>query len=69
MTTFSIEEAQKNLPELIRRLQSGDEVVITENDQPVARLVAAPSEPLRQPRQPGMLKGSAVHGSRLRRAS
>jgi antitoxin (DNA-binding transcriptional repressor) of toxin-antitoxin stability system len=61
MTTFSIEEAQKKLPELIHHLHSGGEVVITENDQPVARLVPAPSESLQQPRQPGMLKGSVLY--------
>jgi antitoxin (DNA-binding transcriptional repressor) of toxin-antitoxin stability system len=61
MTTISIEEAQAKLPDLIHRLHSGDEVVITENDQPVARLVLAPSESLRQPRQPGMLKGSVLY--------
>jgi prevent-host-death family protein len=61
LTTFSIEEAQEKLPDLIHRLHAGDEVVITENNQPVARLVAAPSESLHQPRQPGMLKGSVLY--------
>jgi prevent-host-death family protein len=61
MTTFSIEEAQAKLPDLIHGLHSGDEVVITENNQPVARLVPAPSESLHQPRQPGMLKGSVLY--------
>jgi antitoxin (DNA-binding transcriptional repressor) of toxin-antitoxin stability system len=56
MTTISIEEAQAKLPDLIHRLHSGDEVVITENDQPVALLVPSPSELIRQPRQPGLLK-------------
>ena len=41
MTTISIQEAQAKLPELIHQLDPGGEVVITENDQPVARLVAA----------------------------
>jgi antitoxin (DNA-binding transcriptional repressor) of toxin-antitoxin stability system len=37
---------------LIRRLTSGEEVVITENDQPVARLAptAPPGEPRKVPR-------------------
>jgi prevent-host-death family protein len=61
MIRISIEEAQAKLPELIKRLRSGDEVVITENDQPVALLVPTPSESLRQPRQPGMLKGSVLY--------
>jgi prevent-host-death family protein len=61
MTTISIEEAQAKLPHLIHRLHSGDEFVITENNLPVARLVPAPVESLRQPRQPGMLKGSVLY--------
>jgi prevent-host-death family protein len=61
MTTISIEEAQAKLPDLIHRLHSGDEVVITENSLPVARLVATAVEPRQQPRQPGTLRGSVVH--------
>jgi prevent-host-death family protein len=60
MTTISIEEAQAKLPDLIHRLHSGDEVVITENNQPVARLVHAAAES-QQPRQPGALRGSVVY--------
>ncbi len=61
MTMISIEEAQAKLPDLIHRLHSGDEVVITENNQPVARLVATGSEPLQKPRQPGTLRGSVLY--------
>ena len=61
MTTISIEEAQAKLPDLIHRLHSGDEVVITEDDQPVALLMRTQSASLRQPRQPGMLKGSVLY--------
>ena len=45
---------------MIHRLHSGDEVVITENNQPVARLLPA-SEPQRKPRQPGTLRGSVLY--------
>ncbi len=41
MTTVSIQEAQAKLSDLIHRLTPEEEVVITENDQPVARLVSA----------------------------
>ena len=37
-TTITIEEAQAKLPELIAKLSPGQEVVITQNDQPVAEL-------------------------------
>jgi prevent-host-death family protein len=39
MTTVTLEEAQAKLPELIERLQPGDELVITKNNQPVVRLI------------------------------
>jgi len=39
MTTVTIQEAQSTLTDLVHRLSSGEEVVITENDHPVARLV------------------------------
>jgi prevent-host-death family protein len=53
----SIEEAQAHLAELIASLQPGEELVITQNEQPVARLIAQGRE-ARQPRQPG--KGKLV---------
>ena len=39
MTTVTIQEAQTQLSELIHRLTPGDEVVITENNEPVGGLV------------------------------
>jgi prevent-host-death family protein len=59
MSTITIQEAQDRLSELIHRLTPGQEVVITENDQPVARLVAA-APPERRPRKFGALKGTVV---------
>ena len=58
MATFTIQEAQAQLADLIHRLTPGEEVVITENNQPVAKLVSEPSNlkpALRQP--PGLGKG------------
>ena len=40
MATVTIQEAQAKLPDLIHKLMPGDEVVITENNQPVATLVS-----------------------------
>jgi prevent-host-death family protein len=54
--TVTLEEAQAKLKELIHRLAPGEEVVITENCQPVATLVSKPS-PTRKPRVPGNCKG------------
>jgi prevent-host-death family protein len=58
MNAITIEEAQAKLPDLIHNLTPGDEVVITENNQPVAKLVSELPKPkagLRPP--PGLGKG------------
>ena len=39
-TTIGIDEARTNLKDLISHLGPNDEVVITENSRPVARLIA-----------------------------
>ncbi|MEI8372349.1 MAG: hypothetical protein WCJ35_05860 [Planctomycetota bacterium] len=55
MSIVTIQEAQVGLPDLIHKLVPGDEVVITENNQPVAKLVASPVD---KPRPiPGRCKG------------
>lgn len=56
-STISVEEAQAKLKELIHQMAPGEEVVITENQQRIAKLV---SEQLPQPRMrppPGLGKG------------
>ncbi len=60
MTTISIEEAQSNLPDLIHHLAANEEVIITERNQPVARLLPVAKETRRQPRRPGTLRGSVL---------
>jgi prevent-host-death family protein len=40
MTTVTIPEAQANLPEIVENLKPGEEVIITSNQQPVARLTS-----------------------------
>ena len=57
MPTVTIQEAQARLSDLIHRLSPGDEVVITENDEPVAKL--ARIEPKTQwPCKAGSAKGT-----------
>jgi prevent-host-death family protein len=56
--TITIDEAQARLRELVHQLAPGEEVVITENQQPVAKLVSEPPKAkpgLRPP--PGLGKG------------
>lgn len=55
MATITIQEAQAKLPDLIHNLKPGDELVITENSQPVAVLTASPQAQLRP--LPGRGKG------------
>lgn len=56
MTTVSIEEAKGKLLELIHALRPGDELVITENQKPVARLLPE-AEHGRTPRRRGSARG------------
>ena len=60
MPAVSIKEAKAKLSELIHKLKPGDEVIITEKNVPIARLVPAVSPP-RQPRRPGTLRGTVLH--------
>lgn len=55
MTTVSIKEAQAKLSDIIHRLTPGDEVIITENDLPIARLVPTVSQ---RQRKLGSLRGT-----------
>jgi prevent-host-death family protein len=56
MAIITIEEAQARLSDLIHNLGPGDEVVITENNQPVAKLVSQGAMPHQRP-APGLCKG------------
>ena len=62
--TITVEEAQATLKELIRRMAPGEEVVITENQQPIARLVSQPAKAPRSSRPgPGLCKGMITYMS------
>jgi len=61
MTTISIQQAQAKLTDLIHDLNPGDELVITENDQPVARLVRESTRHQRPSRRPGTLRGTVKY--------
>ena len=53
--TVTLEEAQAHLAELISKLTPGEEVVITDNQQPVARLLPVNTKALRKL---GTMRGS-----------
>jgi antitoxin (DNA-binding transcriptional repressor) of toxin-antitoxin stability system len=56
-TTITLDEAQANLREVIGRLSPGDELVITENQKTVAKLVV--------PTTPPQCKFGTLHGTVL----
>ena len=59
MSTMTIEEAQAKLSEVIDKLAPGEEVIITRNEQPVAKLVGQ-HRSIRKPRRSGSAKGKLV---------
>lgn len=61
MSSVTIQQAQAGLAELIHRLAPGEEVVILENDQPVARLLPTAAAPARKPRALGTMRGTVLH--------
>ena len=56
MATVTIHAAQDALPQLVARAEAGEEIVLSRDDQPVARIVPIPPQPKKR-RQPGALKG------------
>ena len=56
MPFVTIEEAQARLPELIEHLAADEELVITKNETPIARLLAE-DKPKRRPRKAGSARG------------
>lgn len=58
MARVTLEQAEKNLPQLVADARAGEEVVILEGERPVARIVAIrPEASLAEPRRPGRFKG------------
>lgn len=59
MTSIPLQQAQANLVDLVHQLAPGDEVIITENNQPVARIV--PPSASHPPRKLGTLHGTVLY--------
>jgi antitoxin (DNA-binding transcriptional repressor) of toxin-antitoxin stability system len=68
MTTITLENAQQNLPDLIKRALGGEEIVIETSEAaavqlaPVARVPAGAKEQPESYRGRGVLKGQLVVG-------
>lgn len=52
MQQINLTEASKHLPELIEAANRGEEIIITKDDQPIAKLV-----PFKRGRRAGSAKG------------
>jgi prevent-host-death family protein len=61
VTVIPLQEAQAKLAELIHRLGPDDEVIVTENNEPIARIL--PANVARDQRVLGTMRGSVVHMS------
>lgn len=58
--TITLEDAQAHLADLIAKAVPGEVIVITQNETPVARLVAE-KKASTQPRVPGSAKGMIAY--------
>ena len=62
MNCFEMDQAQQRFPELVERARRGEDVIITERNQPVVKFVVveqetAPAVPTKRRRRPGSAKG------------
>jgi antitoxin (DNA-binding transcriptional repressor) of toxin-antitoxin stability system len=56
-TTMAVEEMKVTLPDLLDTLTAGDEIILTRNQLPVAKLVSEKPKPALKPRPgPGLGK-------------
>ena len=60
MPTVTLEEAQAQFANLIEQLRPGEEILITRDNEPVAKLVAQ-AKTSRPPRQLGTMRGTVLY--------
>lgn len=56
--TVTIEQAAAKLGELVGSMRPGDEIVLTQDSRPVAKII--PNRQTRRQRQPGSCKGMLI---------
>ena len=59
MRTIAIEDAAHRLSELVLEAEQGEEVILTQADAPVAKIVSLSKA--RRPRRPGSAQGLILH--------
>lgn len=55
MTTITLQDAQNRLPQLLHNLQPGEELLILDGDQPLAKIIGQANPVLERP-GPGLCK-------------
>lgn len=58
MNTVNIHEAKTHLSAILKRVESGEEILIAKSGHPIARL--SPLAPAKGKRQPGSAKGRII---------
>ena len=58
MTTVNIHDAKTHLSAILKRVESGEEILIAKSGHPIARI--SPLSPVSGKRQPGSAKGRLV---------
>ncbi len=58
--TITLKDAQARLVELIASAVPGEEIVITQDDKPIARLIAEKPTAIKKPRVAGSAKGQLI---------
>ncbi len=58
MRTVNIHEAKTHLSALLKRVESGEEILIAKSGHPIARI--SPLSPVAGKRQPGSAKGKLI---------
>ena len=61
MASIPIEQAKSKLEELIESLAPGEELIITSNEQPIAKLTGTKNGTHSEPRKPGSLRGTVTY--------
>ena len=60
MQTVTLAEAQARLPELIAGMRGGEDLLVVEDERPVAKIVATAADEVPRVRKAGSLRGMIV---------
>lgn len=61
MTVISVENAKREFDKLVDMASAGEEIILTQDEHPVARMVSIPAAETAPIRKPGSAKDSILH--------